>query len=89
MVEAFGKDGYKYNAVNAAEFNPGDGGNDVGGFGGGKMKHGGAGSRANKSNNYKEAKKANIRRNEKRDREAAKEENKARQEWVREENKKW
>ena len=41
---------------------------------GGKQKHGGAGGKSSKSTNFKECKNANKRRNEKNEREIAKEE---------------
>ena len=87
MVESYGKEGYKYNAIDANDFNAGGGGDSY--QPAGKAKRGGVGGRATKSNNYKEAKKANIRRNEKREREEAAAEAKAKKQWMEEETKKW
>ena len=55
----------------------------------GKQKRGGVGGRGSKAHNHHEAKKANIRRNEKYAREEAKAESAARAQWMAEENKKW
>ena len=59
MVQAYGKSGFKFNAIDEGEF---DGPNTMGGK---KEKRGGVGRKGSKSNNYKEAKVANRRRNEK------------------------
>ena len=54
-----------------------------------KQKRGGVGGKGAKSHNFLEAKNANRRRHEKYEREAAKEEEQARQAWLAAENKKW
>ena len=88
MVQAnFGKAGYVYNGIDASEYGSSMG--DDGPMTMGKQKRGGVGGRGSKSNNHFEAKKANIRRNEKRAREEAKEKEQAQAAWMREETKKW
>lgn len=57
MVQAYGKEGFKFNQIDVSEYGQG-GGND-GPIGGGKEKRGGVGGRGSKSNNHKEAAKAN------------------------------
>lgn len=52
----------------------------------GKKKRSGVGGKASKSTNFKECKNANIRRNAKNEREATKDEERAKQKWIDEQN---
>ena len=71
MVESFGTENYKYNHVDESEFSVGNPG-DMHGHYSGKQHRGGVGGKNSKSNNFKEQKNANKRRNEKRQREEEK-----------------
>lgn len=80
MVQAFGKDGFKYNNIDDSEY---PGGAQGSGFvAGGKEKRGGVGGKGSKSHNSKEMKKANMRRNEKREREENKQAEQAKAAWI-------
>lgn len=58
----FGQEDFVYNGISASEY---QGGGESAAATGGKEKRGGVGGRGSKSNNHHEAKRANIRRNEK------------------------
>lgn len=78
MVQAnYGSSGFVMNGINENEYQGGDDGPAMG-----KQKRGGVGGRGSKSNNHLEAKKANQRRNEKREREENKAQERARNEWL-------
>lgn len=81
MVQAFGKDGFVFNAISENDYKASAVG-DCGYIAGGKQKHGGVGGRGAKSHNAKEMKTANKRRNEKRQNEEKKEEQKQKAAWL-------
>ena len=87
MVEArnFGSEGFVVNHIDAGEYG---GGSDLLAAAL-KAKRGGVGGRGSKAHNHKEAKVANRRRNEKREREENKADEVARAKWMAEETKKW
>lgn len=90
MVEKnkkFGGEDFVYNGIEESEYS--NGGSAAEGFHNGKVRHGGVGGRASKSNNHKEAKVANRRRNEKRARENERAEEEAKAAWLREETQRW
>ena len=66
MVEAYGTSDYKYNAIDESQYS---GAPSYDMHASGKERRGGVGGKGSKSTNFKECKNANIRRNQKKQRE--------------------
>ena len=94
MVEStYGTENFKYNEIKEDDFfnRGGDGGGEgeMHSHYTGKGKRGGVGGKESKSHNFKEAKNANKRRNEKTARADEKAENIVKEKWMAEEERKW